>query len=99
VGGQAALPGVEGGQGDAFLGTELGGAEAGLGEAGEAVGPGGAGAAAGGRRAGRVRRGGGGFGHDQPPKERATPGGYSTRQGRDPPGAYRGPRRPAARRL
>src|SRR5262249_18169599 len=88
-GGQAALPGVEGGQGDTFLGTERGGAEAGLGEAREALGPGGAGTAAGSGLVGRGSRSGDGFGHEKPPKKRATPGGYSTRQGRDPPGAYR----------
>ena len=88
LGGESAFPGVKGGQGDGLLGAELGWAEAGGGETGQAFDPG---LSGGGARAwgwGTVSRSNGWFGHVRPPEDRATPPRYSTRQGHDPPGAY-----------
>src|SRR5262249_22276446 len=86
---EAASPEVEGGDGDALGGTELRGGQSGGGEAGETFGPELSSGVTGVRGARGFGRNSNGFGHGRPPgDERATPGRYSTRQGRDPPGAY-----------
>src|SRR5262245_27340348 len=85
---EAALPGVEGRQGDTLGGAELGRSQARVSKTGEPFGPELSGSATAARRGKSFGRSNGDVGHERPPGDRATPARYSSCQGRDRPGAY-----------